>query len=163
MEEFNIKVEEGRRKDAVTYSHPSYGMISIGRFSGDMTFFGEDAQRMGGIRVTLEEAEVTQDLGRNWYFGRKKIAEVMMSSLQYAEMISNPNTCGVPCTIRYRKDIGHIKYAAPTEKITHVRSKVELSIDELKTKTASISNEVKELLGGKLRAAEKKENHGSGE
>lgn len=87
------------------YEHPSYGMMSITRYyGGDGNFFGNDLpmEGSGGIEIELKEAALERnDNGLHCDFfnpGRLKF-KVRMSHLQFAELITNMNTTGVPVTI----------------------------------------------------------------
>lgn len=87
------------------YEHPSYGMMSITRYyGGDGNFFGNDLpmEGSGGIEIVLKEATLERNAnGLHCDFfnpGRLKF-KVRMSHLQFAELITNMNTTGVPVTI----------------------------------------------------------------
>lgn len=87
------------------YKHPSYGMMSITRYcGGDGNFFGNDLpmEGSGGIEIELKEATLERNAnGLHCDFfnpGRLKF-RVRMSHLQFAELITNMNTTGVPVTI----------------------------------------------------------------
>ena len=87
------------------YEHPSYGMMSITRYcGGDGNFFGNDLpmEGSGGIEIELKEATLERNSnGLHCDFfhpGRLKF-RVRMSHLQFAELITNMNTTGVPVTI----------------------------------------------------------------
>lgn len=87
------------------YEHPSYGMMSITRYyGGDGNFFGNDLpmEGSGGIEIELKEATLERNTnGLHCDFfnpGRLKF-KVRMSHLQFAELITNMNTTGVPVTI----------------------------------------------------------------
>ena len=100
----DIKREEagGHRDGGFQYSHPCFGMIRISRQSGGdgRKLFGSEIETNNTIAITISEANVTQDLGRNWYYDHTILTEISMSPVQYAELISNPNTQGSPCTIK---------------------------------------------------------------
>lgn len=87
------------------YEHPSYGMMSITRYcGGDGNFFGNDLpmESSGGVEIELKEATLERNTnGLHCDFfnpGRLKF-RVRMSHLQFAELITNMNTTGVPVTI----------------------------------------------------------------
>lgn len=87
------------------YEHPSYGMMSITRYyGGDGNFFGNDLpmEGSGGVEIELKEATLERNAnGLHCDFfqpGRLKF-KVRMSHLQFAELITNMNTTGVPVTI----------------------------------------------------------------
>lgn len=85
--------------------HPSYGMMSISRYyGGDGNFFGNDLpmEGSGGIEIELKEATLERNANGlhcdSFNPGRLKF-RVRMSHLQFAELITNMNTTGVPVTI----------------------------------------------------------------
>lgn len=127
------------------YSHPSYGLIRVNRCQGSQQHFGSDVDASTSMRLTISEANVTHNLGRSWYHDNKMVTEVNMTAVQYAEMISSPNTQGVPCTITYRNDIGHITYRPPTDQIDMIEAEVKQCFDKAKQKNAAVQDEVKEL------------------
>lgn len=87
------------------YEHPSYGMMSITRYyGGDGNFFGNDLpmEGSGGIEIELREATLdrnTDGLHGDFFSPGKLKFRVKMSHLQFAELITNMNTTGVPATI----------------------------------------------------------------
>ena len=85
--------------------HPSYGMMSISRYcGGDGNFFGNDLpmEGSGGVEIELKEATLDRNTdglhGDSFNPGKLKF-RVKMSHLQFAELITNMNTAGVPVTI----------------------------------------------------------------
>ena len=85
--------------------HPSYGMMSISRYcGGDGNFFGNDLpmEGSGGVEIELKEATLDRNTdglhGDSFNPGKLKF-RVKMSHLQFAELITNMNTTGVPVTI----------------------------------------------------------------
>ena len=87
------------------YEHPSYGMMSITRYcGGNGNFFGNDLPMVGsgGIEIVLKEATLERDangLHCDSFSPGKLKFRVKMSHLQFAELITNMNTTGVPVTI----------------------------------------------------------------
>lgn len=81
-------------------SHPSYGMISASRVSGQTALFGVDYPQGHFITLTISRGEVERSLGREWFYGRNEMIQVAMSEVQWARMIASMNTSGVPCTLQ---------------------------------------------------------------
>ncbi len=159
-----VIVEQGAKSysngEDVTYSHPSYGQIRVARTQGGgKELFGCETTTDSFISLEISEATNTQDLGRNWYFSTKSIVKVEMSSVQYAEMISNPNTEGVPCTIRYRQDLGYIEYKPHSTQIEYTKQKVKDELKGLSTNLKDKKLRAKEILSqtGSLKKADKEE------
>lgn len=84
-------------------THESYGMISVGKTSGGSdVLFGSSIPVNNKISIEISHADYERSLNTDRYFPSKKIIEVELSPVQFAEMISTGmNTTGVPCTIRY--------------------------------------------------------------
>lgn len=143
------------------YSHPSYGMISVSRSSSNTKepLFGSEVATDSVISIKLSQACVEQSVGRNWYFDKQVIAEAKMTSHQYAELISNPNTQGTPCTIHYRSDLGRIKYRAMDTQVEYVESKIERQSSKLKKDVTEKMSDISELLNrkGAMKVSEKQE------
>lgn len=141
------------------YSHPSYGMISVSRATGGSgSLFGSEIKNSNFMQIEISEASVRQDLGRNWYHSTNSIVEVNMSPVQYAELITCPNTSGVPCTITRRHDTGSINYK-PIDTVTqHVESVVEEKLSSLKGDCKDVFEKVTEILSQKtIKKADKEE------
>ena len=142
------------------YSHPSYGMIRVSRFTGGKCeFFGSEITNNGGVSITIEEAEVTQSLGKNWYYGNKVVTQVDMSPVQYAEMISNPNTQGMPCTIKYRQDKGYIQYKGIDTQTEYIETEISEKVKKLEDDVDTLVKRQAAILSqkGTLKKADKEE------
>lgn len=132
------------------YTHPSFGMISVIRQTGGSTpLFGSEISSSTTMNIQISECEVRQDLGRNWYYDRKIITEVQMTPVQYSEMITNPNTSGIPCTIKYTQEHGHINYKPIDTVAQYVESKVEQELNATKEVNKKSIAAIKELLNKK--------------
>lgn len=86
-------------------THPSYGMISIGRWNGSrQRLFGSSlSYHQSTIRLEIAPGHWEHDLHEDRYYtdGTATLIEVEMSAAQFAEMITSTNIGGgVPCTIR---------------------------------------------------------------
>lgn len=149
----------GKGED-ITYSHSSYGMIKVGRHMGNFNdLFGSEVNNSSAICINISEAELTQDLGDNWYHATNTICEAYLSPTQYAEMISNPNTEGVPCTLRYTESKGHIVYKPHATQVEYSLQKVKDIADNMQNTLSKYQNRAKEILSqkGGLKATDKKE------
>lgn len=136
--------------EGITHEHPCFGMIHVSRRYGRTEdLFGCEVAHENVMCIGISSAQVTQDLGKNWYYAKDTIAEVEMSGVQYAEMISNPNTQGVPCTIRYRADKGYIRSKGIDTVTQHAESETEKRVEELKQKARTTVTEIDELLNKK--------------
>jgi hypothetical protein len=160
-----VKVEEGKshhEKGSLVYTHPSYGMVSISRgtCSGEGEhLFGAKHPSSSVISLTISKASNTQNLGSNWYYDYETVTKVQMTPVQYAELISNPNTQGVPCTIRYNDSEGHIKYRPHPTELDYIETKIKSGLDELDSKLETKKSRAKEILSrkGSLKKVDKEE------
>lgn len=144
--------QDAIHKDEMKYSHPSFGLYSISRtMSGsDRTpLFGSEVPSSSTVRIKIHHAEATQSLGRNWYLAKEQVCEVEMSALQYAEAITNPNTQGMPCTIRYTSSKGTIKYSPIETTVLYTEKKIDSEIEQLKEINKKISQEIDQILSKK--------------
>lgn len=134
MLDTEIKVKEcDGAMQGFNYKHESFGMIRIAQTQsgGGIKTFGSEAESTGLIEFEITNCDVTQDLGQNWYHASKTIAHIVMSSIQYAELISNPNSQGSPCTIKYTSELGHIKQKHIDTKTEYVENKIQKTITQL--------------------------------
>lgn len=83
--------------------HPSFGMISVIRTSSNSRLFGVDYPQGHSVKIRIETGKVRREFNEEKFFSEELVGEIEMSEVQYARMLSNPNTMGVPCTIRYRR------------------------------------------------------------
>lgn len=115
--------------DSEKEEHPSFGVISWSRMTtmgpnvDGINLFGSDLRHHNLIAVRIHRASRRRDLSRSWIHAQEPIAEVIMSSHQFAEFITSPNQGdGVPCTIRRTQtewDIDNPQY--PTEGQLHAK------------------------------------------
>jgi len=134
--------------------HESYGMIRAHRQTGQFNnLFGSSIQsHHTAIALEIVEAEVTHDLAHDWYYGSKIVTEVVMSPSQFAELITNMNTSGVPCTIKYRHTEGFKKVDEPPSKPVEaekVKTGFKEDIQALVKKIESTIAEANELMEGR--------------
>lgn len=149
-----VKVEhntKGYGDNDVTYTHASYGMIRASRVSGSFSgnLFGTEVDNSGCVEITVGNANLTQDLGDNWYYMYNTILKVALTPVQYAEFITNPNTEGVPCTIKYTKELGHIKYEPHATEVDYNLEKVKTSADKILDLTEARRKKAIEILSQK--------------
>lgn len=160
-----VKVTESDRyhdRGALQYTHPSYGMIKVSRMTcsgGGQPLFGAKNPSSSVMAVTISKAENKQNLGSNWCYSYETLTEVEMTPVQYAELISNPNTEGVPCTIKYTSAEGYIVYRPPATEIEYLDVKINSELDSLASKLKDKKARAKELLSqkGVLKKSDKEE------
>lgn len=96
----------GGRKEGTTFEHPCFGRISLSRISGHFdngTLFQTNVESHSAIRLTIKRAKVARDLSTDWVHDADELIEVYLSPTQFADMLTNMNTSGVPCTIKMLK------------------------------------------------------------
>lgn len=84
------------------FKHESFGQLSFSRVNctPPAKFYGSQLDQSHYIQLTLSSSEVDRDLSKEWYFAKKTLVKVRMSSGQFAEMITSLNSgSGTPCTI----------------------------------------------------------------
>lgn len=99
-------------------SHPSFGLISIHRFTGGkQKLFGSALHgHVTKMSLTIKEAIRYHGLSEDRYHGGKQIIEVTMSAEQFTQLITTMNTGpGVPCTIDWVRDVGKVEEAPDDE------------------------------------------------
>ena len=86
-----------------TYRHESYGNIDIYRTQSNQSnpLFGTDLTHRNTINIDISLNELTRGLNHDYYYPYKKLISIELSPIQFAEAITNLNTSGVPCTIKY--------------------------------------------------------------
>jgi len=115
--------------------HPSYGMAVFNHVTSFGTpLFGSEFKHRNFLKLTIKEADVSRELGRNWYFGHTKILEAYFSEAQFCELMTRTNMGdGVPCTLNYRIDSGNIA-APPT--VESERQKIDKDFKDVAAKLA---------------------------
>lgn len=85
-------------------THESFGQISFSRTTCNPpeTFYGSELPQNHYITIDLHSSEVDRNLAKEFYFAKKLLARIRMSSGQFAELITSLNSGGgTPCTIEY--------------------------------------------------------------
>lgn len=100
-------------------THESWGMIGLYHAqSSGSELFGSDVSHHNVMNLTIKQGQCARSLGHDWYMGNELLIEVTLSANQFADLLTNANVGdGVPCTIRYRKDKGAVKYKPQMPKI----------------------------------------------
>lgn len=91
--------------------HPSHGMVSLSRGSGDRRLFGSHMEKHGTwVTLRVKRAETKFEHGQRFIHARGSVCEVVLSAAQFAELITNMNVGeGVPCTLRWTQQDGNIE------------------------------------------------------
>ena len=91
--------------------HPSHGMVSLARGSGNCRLFGSHMEKHSTfITLRVKRAETQFRHGQRFIHAHGMVCEVVLSSAQFAELITNMNVGdGVPCTLRWTQKDGIIE------------------------------------------------------
>jgi len=85
--------------EIIKEQHPAYGQISFCRTSGRQKFYGSNIESNHYITMEVRQSELQRTLTDEHYYDYAPIIRIRMTALQYAEMITNMNAIGIPCTI----------------------------------------------------------------
>lgn len=90
----------------------SWGMIGASKVSGGgRNFFNSDIETRAFIEITLKTAQKARDLKQDWITGDKTLFKIKMTPIQWVNFLTCMNEGdGVPCTIEYTKEEGHIPF-----------------------------------------------------
>ena len=149
MLDTEIKVERASGSEGGVYEHESFGMVKISHIHGVDKTFGSEVESTSLVELTITGCQVTQSLGQNWYHGRNEKVRVRMSAVQYAELISNPNSQGSPCTILNTEKLGRIKQKHIETQTQYVESEIERTVTNLHKTVADLREDLAELLDKK--------------
>lgn len=144
--------------DGPTYSHPSYGQAHFSRVSGERgKLYGSKTDSSNTIELTISTSKCRQDLGRYWYYDEDQIVQVIFTQTQFAELLTNMNASGVPCTISYREALGSIEFAEMPRELEYIKEEIQRKKDTQKDELAALQKEANELLtkAGTLTKADK--------
>lgn len=127
--------------------HPSYGMLQIARTNGRCNdLFGTSIQHNSTIRLSIHNAQHDRHLNNDWYYSiPTPIIEIEMSAIQWAEAITNLNTSGTPCTLRYING-EKIESKKIDNKRKEIDEEFEYSIKKVNKNVTNLINKAEELL-----------------
>jgi len=147
----------GRREEKD--SHPSYGMASISHISTGgpgIQLFGSGIKHNHFIQLSIKHAVRYRDKYGEHYFGEDQITQVYLSAAQFTGLMTRSNTPGVPCTINFIQNEGHIENAPEHNIKTELYDDLKDKYKELAEKIKTLQNEIEEDLKGSVKAATKK-------
>lgn len=131
--------------------HASWGMIGFYHTQGGARqLFGSDVSNSNTIYLRIKHAKKQRELGRDWTMGEDLICEVELSSLQFAELLTNTNVGdGVPCTIRYTENGGYIQYQEEKSKMDVIYEERDDIVDKASSKLREVERGISELINNK--------------
>lgn len=132
-------------------THPSWGMVGFYRNHGsERQLFGSDVSNHGTVCLRVKHAKKERALGRDWTMGTDIICEVEMSSLQFAELLTNMNVGdGVPCTVRYTQKDGLVMYKEEKSKLAVIYDERTAVVDRASSNLKAARDEIAELVNTK--------------
>tara|TARA_R110000796_G_scaffold231853_5_gene349927 strand:+ start:1125 stop:1745 length:621 start_codon:yes stop_codon:yes gene_type:complete len=96
----------------------SFGMISASRVSSTGQFlFGSDIKHSAFVTLTISTATFDEEKTNHHIFTKDQIVRVAMTAVQWADLLCNMNTTGVPCTIERRIDKEVERYEPSVDKL----------------------------------------------
>lgn len=131
------------------YKDKSYGMISVGRVTGGGKegLFGSSINHTNTISLKIGHGSLTRDLSSDWFHMEDRLIEVEMSTLQFSELITSLNVgAGIPCTIKFTKDDGHINFKPLDNIVSTFKKEVKNKLSNVSRAMDGIDYKVSELL-----------------
>lgn len=122
------------------FRHESYGQVALTKCSSNgVGLFGSDIKHESTIRFTVSKSELTREFSEDRYYPYESIVEIEMSANQFSELLTSPNTTGVPCTIT-RLGNEFIDYKPP-----YLDGKYSIMSSELESEVRHIESLVNQL------------------
>lgn len=131
---------------------PSWGLLQFNRCSASYPgrrLFKSDVNNTNFISLTLKTASVHRNLGSDFCMDEETLAEVLLSPVQFAELLTNMNVgCGVPCTIRYYNK-QKIEFKEETPKLEILVQEADQRVDGAIEGVVSAYEKIKGLMENK--------------
>ena len=101
----NLKITEEKHagSPALRLEHPAMGKVRVARFSGNVKnrLFMSNVENFAGISIEIDEACLVREGASEWVHSGKRIVTIELSPAQWADLLTNLNGEGTPCTIRW--------------------------------------------------------------
>jgi hypothetical protein len=126
--------------------HPAFGMVSLSRISSTgMLLAGSSVKHGNYIRLEIKEAQRNHAFGgRTWWYGKKSLIQIYISSTQFSEMIMNANVGdGVPCTINRFNGEGRPDIKSMETPVTEAIRAMEKRLRDVMGKARAMVQKVK--------------------
>lgn len=115
------------------FEHPSYGIISVSKCNSyGKELFGANIPVNSFIKIKISTAILSRQTDRDLFEPKDGLIEVLLSPIQWAELLTNMNTLGVACTISYVQGEGLISFKPYENRIEESikRFEVEMSSND---------------------------------
>lgn len=140
-------------------AHPAFGQLQLSRYhhAGGSPLYGSDFMHSTRIGIRLMTSTCIRSLSSDRHHEGKVLFDVEMSEAQWATFIASHGVGGgVPCTIRFTMQDGHVPDLPLPDPIADFRKEAREHIDdvikELTTLRADIEADTKNLSGVKRAA-----------
>jgi ElaB/YqjD/DUF883 family membrane-anchored ribosome-binding protein len=132
-------------------THPSFGVVSLSRgqwSGGGVQLFGSPLEaHQTTIALRVCRADRSHALGSEWIHGRDAIVEVLLSPMQYAELLTTMNVGqGVPCTIRHVQGEDIPELPRLTTERANVKDEFKHEMRDLGDRLDKFASEATEIL-----------------
>lgn len=128
-------------------SHESFGQIRFNRVSGNANFYGSELTQNHYISLEIYNSEIERDLSQDWYYNKKQVLRLRMSSGQFSELITNMNSgSGIPCTLEYIQGKAVAELPTQESRKEFVHRKFEDRMKKFATSIREQQNRAKELV-----------------
>lgn len=135
--------------------HPSQGQVSISRSSISGTgvaLYGSDNLHNQTITMAFCESSVSRQNVSDHRFGFKRVFEVEMSALQWAEMVSSFGGSGTACTFRGRADLEPYaveRYEMPASNTDNLKVDLSDSMGDGLSRLCQVEKDLREAMNSK--------------
>jgi hypothetical protein len=148
---------ENRHKEKYE-KHPAYGMASIStiNISKELVLFGSKIKHNTFIELKIERAEKKKSIYYDHYFGKKPLIKVHLSPSQFAGLLTQSNTPGVPCTIDFIQGEGAIERLSDNVSVRDdFVNDITNQFKDLEKRVLELKNEIDDDLKGPVKKATK--------
>ncbi len=158
VKELRTKDTQGHRTDDERDRHVSYGMISLTRQScggRGATLFGSKIKHGNLISLKISHAERSRNKYCEHHFPKKQIIEILLSPAQFTSMLTQMNTSGSPCTLRWLNGEA-IEMPPYHDTIDELKDDLTTKYRELAARVDKLKATIDESLQGTVEKADKK-------
>lgn len=140
--------------------HPSYGMVSLGQThfggtGGGTTLFGSGVKHGTAISLKINYAERHRSAYHDSYFSKNRIIEIYVSASQFTTLLTKMNTTGVPCTLNWTAQDGHIESPPEHNVKQEMQTELKAKYADLAARVQSLEVVVQTALKGPVKATDK--------
>lgn len=129
-------------KKEYTEQQDCFAMVSASRItSSGQHLFGSEIKHNSLICLRIKECHHARRGTSESYHDGNIITEVYLTPLQWAEMLTNMNTLGVPCTLTFSQDKGKVKPYNPIKSLideTYDYSQKAMQSEELNKRVQDV-------------------------